>query len=136
MIAAKAEVTPPPAKRLAAPKRWRGEHEARHSSLPRCIEQRATSLDVGLRGGLGISSAGRVADDRGEVDDLVDPAQGGLTRRRVANVSADRLHAGGLEVGRDRLLSMQQAIEHPHVATSQHQLMAGERANVAGSAGD
>ncbi|MDP9256458.1 MAG: hypothetical protein M3Q31_07890 [Actinomycetota bacterium] len=70
------------------------------------------------------------------MDDLVNPAQSRLTRRRVANISADHLHAGGLEVGGNRFLSVQQAIEHPHGASSQYELLAGEGANVAGSAGD
>ena len=68
--------------------------------------------------------------------DLVGALQRGRARVRVADVAADQLDAGGLEVVRDRLLAVQETVENANLASGGEQLAARERSDVSGSAGD
>ena len=54
--------------------------------------------------------------------DLVDALERGFARGRVADVAADQLDAGGLEVVRDLLLPVQQTVENANLAAGGEQL--------------
>jgi hypothetical protein len=57
-------------------------------------------------------------------------------RRRIAHVAADDRHAGLLLLGRDVLLSVQQRIQHAHLAAGLLQLLDEQRADVAAATCD
>ena len=99
-------------------------------------DERLGGLDVDLLGDGGILRAGGVADDRGEVHDLVDALERLGAGLGIADVAADELGAGGLDALGDVLLAVQQRVEHADLAAGLEQLLDGERADVAGATGD
>ena len=87
-------------------------------------------------GQLRVARAGRVADDRGEVDDRL----GALERARrgvgVADVAVDHLDAPARGASAIVLLAVQQRVEHAHLAPGVEQLVDDFGADVAGATGD
>ncbi len=57
---------------------------------------------------MGIARAGRVADDRREVDDSLGAVEGARAGVAVADVASDHFDAGALLLGRDVLLAVEQ----------------------------
>ena len=71
----------------------RGEEEPLDACLRRLANERAGGVEVHGPRLLRLACAGRVADDRSEVDDVLYAGERGCARLGVADVAADELHA-------------------------------------------
>jgi hypothetical protein len=111
----------------------RGEHEVADSGRARVVDETAGRLDVDLGGQLGILRAGGVADDRRQVHDRVDSLDRLPAQLVVADVADQDLGAALGEAIRDRLLSVQEAVEDAHLTAALKEFRRHFRADVTGA---
>ena len=84
-----------------------------------------------------LSCAGRVADDRGEVDDGLGAGERGGARIGVADVAADELEPFLPPRGKERgHAAVDEGIEHADAVFACQELANEHRADIAGSSGD
>ena len=102
------------------------------------LEQAPRAVPDGPGGELGLSLAGRIADDRGEMDHRIEPPlrEQRLEVRRDADVDlAEREIRVGEQV-EQRLAAEQERIRHDDAVAPGKQLAGDHRTDVAGTAGD
>ena len=111
-----------------------GEHELLDPGGASVREQRLRGAHVDVVRPLGVERTRRVADDRGQVHHLVHALERGAARGLVADVGHDHFDAILPLLGREVLLSMQDHVEHAHVAPGRLHLVDDLHADVAGAA--
>ena len=104
--------------------------DARRAGL---VRERAGAVHVDRLGELRVARAGRVADDRREVDDRAGALERRAACRLVADVSAPELRAELLEPRSDVVLVVQEHVERAHRAALLAQLLDERRPYVARS---
>ena len=102
----------------------------------RCREQVGGALDVDRLGELRLFLAGRVADDRRQVDDRLDAVEGRLGGRRVADVALDQLEEAIRAAGQEPMAAELEGVEHANAVSLLEEHRDQGRADVTGSAGD
>ncbi len=105
-------------------------------SALRWREQVGGAVDVDRLGELGLFLAGRVADDRRQVNDRVDPVQGRLGGRGVADVALLQLEEAIGAAGQEAMAAELERVEDSNAMPQLQQHGNQGRANVTGSAGD
>ena len=113
------------------------EHEPADVPIPRGTDEVARRADVDRLRELGLTSAGRVADDRRQVDDRVDILHRASHRVGVGDIRADELELV-LAPGKQqrRRGAVRKRVHAPHLVAGAQQRVHEHRADVAGRAGD
>ena len=115
-----------------------GEHEVGHAVPIAELEQAPRAVPDRPGGELGLRLAGRVADDRGEMDYRIEP----LAREQRLEVRGDAdvdLAEREVRVGEQveqRLAAEQERVCHDDAVAPGQQLAGDHRADIAGTAGD
>ena len=99
-------------------------------------QQVGRPVDVDGLGDLGLFLAGRVADDRGQVDHGLDPVQGRLDGRGIADVALDQLEEAVRAARQQAMAAESQVVEDSDAVTLIQQDRDQGRSDVTGSAGD
>ena len=84
----------------------RGEHQSLHAKAVCVGDERAGRSDVDVVRGLGIEGASRIADDRGQVHDLLGTRQGARAGLIVTHIGAYHLYPRPLLLAGDVLLTV------------------------------
>ena len=85
---------------------------------------------------LRLPGAGRVADDRRQVDDRLHAGEGAGDRLFLAQIAGHQLEAVFAVEAEQRLAAVQERVEDAHPVTGGEQEPAHHRPQVAGTAGD
>ena len=102
----------------------------------RMLQEHARALDVRGLGDLRLLLARRVADDRREVDDGVDPFEGLLDPVGVGDVPLEQLEVAVLAAGEQPVAAELERVIDPDAVALLEEHRTRVRAHVAGAAGD